>query len=462
MRVVVIGAGIGGLALAQGLRRAGAQVRVYDRDRAVADTGGYRLHLDEAACAALRRLLSPAHFQALRASSASPTAYRQFTVADHRIRPLLVDAQDPDAERLLIGRIPLRRLLAYGLDDVLRFGVEFTRHTENADGTVTAHFADGSTADADLLVGADGVGSRVATALAGRPTSTPVGVSGIAGRTPLDDRNRASVPAPLHTGPVLAFGPGGIGLFLTVHEPTGDATSAGDAVDGWVPDGAAPAGGSAPGGVAPADRVAPGGVAGAPVPVAAEAPTFIWGLIAGDRRLPVGLRDREPAALPRVADELLDGWSPQVRSLVCASEPGATSYFRFHAADPAADLTPWRSGRVTALGDAVHAMPPTGGQGAATAIRDADLLATTLAGVLAGDATLPAALREYQVAMAGYAADAVRESLAPLGWMRTMGTAGGTLAARVGLPVAATVAAGYRVIRGRGRSVTDPAATTGR
>ncbi|MET8683140.1 FAD-dependent monooxygenase [Streptomyces sp. NPDC004732] len=37
----------------------------------------------------------------------------------------------------------------------------------------------------------------------------------------------------------------------------------------------------------------------------------------------------------------------------------------------AADLAPWPAGRITALGDAVHATPPTAGKGAGAAIRDA-------------------------------------------------------------------------------------------
>lgn len=160
MRVIVIGAGIGGLALTQSLRRGGIEVSVHDRDADVSATGGYRLHLDHHACAALRRGLPPELFQALPGSSAGSAGFRRFAFVDHRMRVLAVEARDPEDDTLLVGRIPLRRLLAHGLDDALRFGAEFTHHETHADGTVTAHFTDGSTDRGDLLVGADGVGSR--------------------------------------------------------------------------------------------------------------------------------------------------------------------------------------------------------------------------------------------------------------------------------------------------------------
>jgi salicylate hydroxylase len=47
---------------------------------------------------------------------------------------------------------------------------------------------------ADLLVGADGAGSRVAIALAGGPTSQPTGLGGIAARTRLTPELRALLP----------------------------------------------------------------------------------------------------------------------------------------------------------------------------------------------------------------------------------------------------------------------------
>jgi salicylate hydroxylase len=138
-----------------------------------------------------------------------------------------------------------------------------------------------------------------------------------------------------------------------------------------------------------------------------------------------------------------------VRVLVAAADPGSAASFRFSAVDPDADLTPWPAGPVTCLGDAVHAMPPTGGSAAATAIRDADLLAGHLAAVRTGSTTLPLAVYDYQRQMAGYARDAVRGSLAPLRWMRAAGHPVGGLLARGALPAAALAARASRSLRGR-------------
>ena len=58
-RVLVIGAGLGGLCLAQGLCKAGVDVAVYERDAGLAvRTQGHRVHIDSRGEQALR----PIHF----------------------------------------------------------------------------------------------------------------------------------------------------------------------------------------------------------------------------------------------------------------------------------------------------------------------------------------------------------------------------------------------------------------
>ncbi|MDR7277216.1 FAD-dependent oxidoreductase [Catenuloplanes atrovinosus] len=407
MRVMIIGAGMGGLVLAHALHRADIDVTVHDRDTDAA-TGGYRLALDGRACAILRRHLTPEHYQALQASSMPSETNHGLTFADHRLRALSVATWDSTEEALLIGRVPLRRLLAEGLGERVRFTSAFVRHEIRADGSVVAHFADGSSEVADVLVGADGAGSRVAAALAGRATSASFGFGGLAARTPLDAATQRRLPKIVDGGAVLAIGPDGAGIFMTRHDA---ATRA--AVD-----------------PAACHRIAP----------ITEAPALIWSLIALDAVMPPeATRALRGPALIELALRALRGWPRDLRAIVAAADPDSAAYYPFNAADPDTELTPWPAGPVTALGDAVHAMPPTAGRAASTAIRDADHLATELIAARDGTTTIALATLRFHKTMATYAPDAVRESLVPLRWMRRLShpLAGGV--ARVAMPAAAAL-----------------------
>ena len=411
MRVSVIGAGIGGLALAQGLHRAGIDVIVHDRDPHIAATGGYRLALDGPACAVLRRHLGPEHYQALLASSAPPEASRRFTIADRRLRTLSDIAFDPTEDALFIGRVPLRTLLAEGLGDRVRFGVSYVGHEVRDDSRVVVRFDDGSTDVADVLVGADGGASRVAAALAGRPTSTPSGQGSIAARIPLDAGTRARLPGVLDGGPALAIGPGGTSVFLTVQDPASGAM-----VD-----------------PATCHEVA----------AVTEAPALIWGFIAPDLLLPPDrMRALDGPALVDTVLAALRGWSGELRTLLADTDPASAAYFRFWTTDPDAELTPWPAGPVTALGDAVHAMPPTGGGAAATAVRDAGHLAAELVAARDGTSTIPIATMDFQKAMAGYAPERIRTSLGILRSTKRLGHPVASGVARIGLPALATLGLG--------------------
>src|SRR5215467_3134584 len=76
-RVLIIGAGIGGLCLAQGLRRARIDVAVFDRAAsAVPDRPGYRFSSSRDGDGALRKCLPPILYRLYRATpSPAPTGY---------------------------------------------------------------------------------------------------------------------------------------------------------------------------------------------------------------------------------------------------------------------------------------------------------------------------------------------------------------------------------------------------
>src|SRR5262249_4043419 len=90
-----------------------------------------------------------------------------------------------------------------------------------------------------------------------------------------------------------------------------------------------------------------------------------------------------------VADALaaFDGWHPQVRAII-----GATDETYKWALFDRAPLPRWSAGRVTLLGDACHPMLPFMGQGAAQAIEDG----ATLTACLRKPGDAPTALQLYE------------------------------------------------------------------
>ena len=92
--VAVIGGGIGGLTLAQGLRKDGISVAVYERDLAVTSRlQGYRVHINPAGSRALHGCLPPHLFDAFdRTCGASGRALHFLT--EHMDTLLSVDLAD--------------------------------------------------------------------------------------------------------------------------------------------------------------------------------------------------------------------------------------------------------------------------------------------------------------------------------------------------------------------------------
>lgn len=470
MRVVIAGGGIGGLALAHGLRRAGIQVRVIERDIDLAATGGYRLHLAAPALRALRTLLPPVLVERLYAASAAD--YRGLAVRDYRARLLVcaapaVEPGSATGPALDVDRATLRLLLADGLGDSLQLGITVTGFSAGDDGvsvrlrrsgaagttTTTATISSAGPgsdaieedADCEVLVAADGARSAVAEQLAGQATAHPTGFVGIAGWTPveaLDARARKL----LTTSSVLAIGPGGAGLYAAWHDPAHDSPSRpAHQPDDRCSEGSPEAGSWCSGMGGPDARVIWGLIAvqealrPALVPTAGDA---------GPEQVHAAVRASSPEQLQDAAAAVLDErrWTEPLRQVVERATLSTVGGFSFVAADPDR-LAPWLAGRTTALGDAVHAVPPTGGRGAATAIEDAAALCTALVQASSGGLDTVAAVDAYEQRLRARGAVAVRESLQPLGWIRATATPAGAAAARLALPVAAAASAGARWLR---------------
>lgn len=379
MRVAVAGAGLGGLCLAQGLRRAGIDVVVFERDGSL-DTHrqGYRLHVDARAGLALRACLPPDLFELFRAVCGQPG--RRTTIVDRRLRVLHElagdPARDPDAVETLstsIDRQTLREVLAARLGDSLRFGHELSGF-ELLDDRVRLRFANSSEDAADVLVGADGVGSAVRRQYLPQAEVVDTGARVIYGKTLLDDDALRLVPEPLHAG-FTAIVDRGVGVASGLVEYRERPELA-------------------------AQRLAPD------VSLSARADYLMWAVSAQQRLFPVAddrLQELDAPALHELAMSMIGSFHRDVVELVARAQVDETFLARIRTSTP---VPAWTPSRVTVLGDAIHAMSPARGSGANTALQDAALLARQLGGC--GDVV--AAIGGYEEQMRDYGFAAVLAS----------------------------------------------------
>ena len=200
--VIIIGAGVGGLCLAQGLSLSGVPVNVYERDASsTSSVAGYRLSISPTGNRALKSCLPDAVFDRLTIATGEPS--RGVTFLDHRLNRLMAidlpvhDRGSLDSERP-IDRAALRRALLEGMEGVVRFNKTFVSYSQEPDGRVTALFSDGATATGDLIVGADGANSKVRAQLLPEATRIDTGLVAIGGKLPLNDSAPAVRSARAH------------------------------------------------------------------------------------------------------------------------------------------------------------------------------------------------------------------------------------------------------------------------
>ncbi|MCD2196339.1 FAD-dependent monooxygenase [Actinomycetospora endophytica] len=390
LRVLIIGAGIGGLALGQALvASGGVDVRIHERNPdAAAWLDGYRLNINPDGARALHRCLPIGLWEAFTATSPTPPGGISFRT--EHLRELFTitrddmtgGSTDPADGQYGVSRRVLRTLLLAGLDDHIRYGAEFERYSVEPDGTVTAHFTDGSTATGDVLVGADGANSAVRRQYLPHAERVPSDAGGFAARLPLDDETRAWLPAALTEGMTLVMPPSGRASMFTSAFPGRDALTA-----------------------AISDGV---GLAG----LGLDADTLLddtddyvlWSVIADHRALPDDGQDG-PTLQARALD-MVRGWSPALRRMITETDPASIAVMRFRQSTL---VEPWPSATVTVLGDAIHNMPPVGGLGANSALRDAAELADRLLAARDGAPLVPA-IAAYEERMRGWGYGAVRES----------------------------------------------------
>ena len=205
MRILVVGAGIAGLAAARALTRAGQAVEVVER-AAGPDRGGAGLYLPGNAVRALRRV-------GLDELAAEPI--RAQRILDHRGR-LLTDVDlpsfwGPAGPCVGMLRADLHRALAAGVR--VGYGLEPVGLDRRPD-AVTVRLSDGSRREVDLVVGADGIRSAVRGLLGDSRPPRRVGqlswrflveLAGVHAWTVLLGRGRSFLLVPVGGGRVYCY-----------------------------------------------------------------------------------------------------------------------------------------------------------------------------------------------------------------------------------------------------------------
>ncbi|PCE26098.1 FAD-binding monooxygenase [Paraburkholderia acidicola] len=387
LSVIVIGAGTGGLCLAHGLRQAGIDVAVYERDRTRSDgLQGYRVGIDAHGIASLKACLPPDLFATFVATCARTPGHFNI-LTEHMTELLSVTLADESMSGgKSVSRMTLRQVLLSGLEDCVHFDKTFTAYEQNADGSVTAHFADGTHATADLLVGADGARSKVRRQLLPDAKLENTGIVSIAAKVPMTEAARALLSSKVLDGITLVNAPKGFGAIIHVMEFP------------WRDDGLKEGIGSSD-----AELLArwPG------LLFDNSRDHLIWGVWGALRNLPANPMTLGQPALLALATQITDGWHPNLRALIRASDPSTAFAVDVRTSVP---VDAWPTTNVTVLGDAIHLMTPGRGVGANTALRDAALLTARLADAHRGTMSGHDAVAGYEAQMLRYGFDEVAAS----------------------------------------------------
>jgi 2-polyprenyl-6-methoxyphenol hydroxylase-like FAD-dependent oxidoreductase len=404
VRVVIIGAGVGGLCLAQGLRQAGIDVRVCERDSAVDSRyQGFRIGIGGPGLDSLRECLPQRLHPLLEATTGDLNGSRR--IVDPHLTE--VGELDPMFGGLATDRRVLRHLLLGGLTTLVEFGKQLSHYTELADGTVRASFTDGTTLTADLLVGADGVNSAIRRQLLPHARLGDAGFGGVLGRTTLTERFAELVPG---FGTIVKGGSASLmlGTMRFRRPPREAAAELAPDVDlpdttsylRWVL-------------LQPPTTATTATTTTTHATGHAHAAT---GVPAQGEPLKTTLSEGTDTPGPKITScpqeavlEAIDGWHPLLVDLVRQADAvAALTNMRY-----AKDIPHWGTRPVTLLGDAVHVMPPSGGLGANTAFLDAATLVRELSRVDTPGDLLPAVER-YEHAMLEHGFAAVHHSTVSL------------------------------------------------
>ncbi|KAJ3498741.1 hypothetical protein NLG97_g881 [Lecanicillium saksenae] len=331
--ILIAGAGLGGLALAQILRKQGISFEIFERSIASRAQGyaiGIHSIIQELVAAFPDDMPSPAvvdHLLPL--DLPAEMAFFDGHSVDSRISVQATSRQDI----IRANRQRLRDWLATKID--IQYGKVVERF-EESDDSVTLHFADGTSATGDFLVGADGSFSKVRRSIyskIGKPDPlNPLPIALIVGEVTLQgvDFERQ---LELANSCYLCGYRSEAALFVGLNSVSDDGKSG----------------------------------------------NYYWSLAYPDgtaRQRPHWTSTADKGELYKFARGKVEGMDPRFLEIINKTEPSGMVVPAFTLQDLEIDELP--VSRVTLLGDAAHSMTPFRGEGGIHALRDALSLAHTI------------------------------------------------------------------------------------
>lgn len=373
MRVLIIGAGFGGLCLANGLQQEERiEVLVFERHTdASHELAGYGLHIGADGKRALQRCLSERSYQqflAIACTAGSKWAFRDTQLQLIALRDDAKMTQKPESvvERRATHRGPFRKVLLEGLISgaegkaTVLWGKAFTHYEEMEDGRVRAHFADGSNEDGDILIGADGSKSKVREQRLPYVQREDLGIVTIVGRYQLDEARKKDLPSIMTDASLNNIVPYGRGwLFIASFAETNDGS---------------------------------------------EEDYTLWAYIVPKSETPTNTRSLSQEQLRDIALAGVKGWAAPLETVIRDGDLSTISPIILRSMPT---LPQWESNNITLMGDAIHNMTPMAGVGANIALRDAHVLTDLIIEAHRGNIKIVEALGKYENEMREYANAAV-------------------------------------------------------
>ncbi|EJP64884.1 monooxygenase-like protein [Beauveria bassiana ARSEF 2860] len=360
--VLIIGAGVVGLALAHGLKKHGIPFQIYERDDHIdARPHGWAITLHWA-LPFLQELLDEETIQGIDGVQVDPSVGRNDTgnFVFLNLETLEPKFHIPPNYRRRVNREKLRKLLLRDVAAHVRWGKRLDAIDTSRDGVVCATFSDGTSAEGCLLVGVEGSGSRTRKFLlpdAYQNYQLPARLLG------------ASITLPAaEAQPLLRIDPL---LFQGCHPSTGNYL--------WI---------------SLLDSPEINGTLG----TGREAYKFqviqSWLAKTPADEVPASDADRVAVMQRRAAE-----FHPTLRKVVQKLTPDDAEVAEILLQDWPCQQWDNRGGRVSLAGDAAHAMTMYRGEAANHGLLDARNLCNALVKVSSGEASLKEALDSYEAEM---------------------------------------------------------------